>query len=219
MSESEELQREITRIALRALEGTRFALAGSGAIREHGIVDRPTEDVDLFTSDTDVARFANAVEVVVGAVRARGYTAVTLRQVEQFARIEVAATDGRQVDIDMGVDWRESESVMLSIGHVLSVQDAVGNKISALYSRAYARDFIDVDAIRRSGRFTDERLILSAIERDPGFEVATFAGQLRLADRVTPEQVAQYEINRAQLAAIQGRLAAWAKELLGGMLP
>ena len=46
MSEVEEPQREITRLALRSLDGTSFVLAGSGAIREHGLVDRPTEDVD-----------------------------------------------------------------------------------------------------------------------------------------------------------------------------
>ncbi|KQQ20731.1 hypothetical protein ASF48_09025 [Rathayibacter sp. Leaf299] len=51
-SRNEDLQREITRVALDALEGTAFALAGSGAIREHGVIDRLTEDVDLFTSNT-----------------------------------------------------------------------------------------------------------------------------------------------------------------------
>ncbi|MHB1473982.1 MAG: nucleotidyl transferase AbiEii/AbiGii toxin family protein [Dermatophilaceae bacterium] len=62
MSEAEEPQREITRVALRSLDGTSFVLAGSGAIREHGLVDRPTEDVDLFTSDVDLPRFSSAVD-------------------------------------------------------------------------------------------------------------------------------------------------------------
>jgi len=55
-------QREITRLALRSLDGTSFVLAGSGAIREHGLVDRPTEDVDLFTSDVDLQQFSAAVD-------------------------------------------------------------------------------------------------------------------------------------------------------------
>jgi hypothetical protein len=50
---AEEPQREITRMALRSLDGTSFVLAGSGAMREHGLVDRPTEDVDLFTDGRD----------------------------------------------------------------------------------------------------------------------------------------------------------------------
>ena len=48
-------------MALRSLDGTSFVLAGAGAIREHGLVDRPTEDVDLFTSDVDLPRFSSAV--------------------------------------------------------------------------------------------------------------------------------------------------------------
>lgn len=56
------VQREVARVALGGTDG--FALAGSGAIREHGIIDRPTEDVDLFTSP-DVAAFATAVDRVI----------------------------------------------------------------------------------------------------------------------------------------------------------
>jgi hypothetical protein len=36
------VQRAVARIALAGVAG--FALAGSGAIREHGVIDRPTED-------------------------------------------------------------------------------------------------------------------------------------------------------------------------------
>ncbi|MCM3908073.1 hypothetical protein [Trueperella bernardiae] len=42
-------QRELTRTALAALEPYGSVLAGSGSIREHGLIDRPTEDIDLFT--------------------------------------------------------------------------------------------------------------------------------------------------------------------------
>jgi hypothetical protein len=73
VSGTEEPQREITRVALRSLDGTSFVLAGSGAIREHGLVDRPTEDVDLFTSDVDRPRFSSAVDAVVLGLREAGY--------------------------------------------------------------------------------------------------------------------------------------------------
>ena len=50
MSGDQEEQRRIARLALEAAgDEAGFALAGSGAIREHGLIDRPTEDVDLFT--------------------------------------------------------------------------------------------------------------------------------------------------------------------------
>lgn len=59
------MQREVARIALAGVDG--FALAGSGAIREHGIIDRPTEDVDLFTASQDEAEFSTAVDVMTRA--------------------------------------------------------------------------------------------------------------------------------------------------------
>ena len=99
----------------------------------------------------------------------------------------------------MGVDWRKAEPAVLAIGPVLSLEDAVGNKLSALYSRAYPRDFLDVDSIRASGKFTDADLIRAAIERDPGFEVPMFVTQLQLVHRVLPEQVSQYNVDADQL--------------------
>ena len=202
-------------MALRSLDGTSFVLAGSGAMREHGLVDRPTEDVDLFTSDVDLAHFSSAVDAVVRGLREAGHDVAELRRVDQFARLEVTTADGHQVDIDMGVDWREAEPAVLAIGPVLSLEDAVGNKLSALYSRAYARDFLDVDSIRASGKFTDAELIRSAIERDPGFEVPMFITQLELVHRVLPEQVSQYNVDADQLDGIKNRFDVWVSTLRG----
>jgi len=213
LSEAEELQREITRLALQSLDGTSFVLAGSGAIREHGLVDRPTEDVDLFTSDVDLPRFSAAVDAVLIGLSKAGHEVAELRRVDQFARLEVTTPDGHQIGIDMGVDWRKVEPAVLAIGPVLSLEDAVGNKLSALYSRAYPRDFLDVDSIRASGKFTDADLIRAAIERDPGFEVPMFVTQLQLVHRVLPEQVSQYNVDADQLNAIKNRFDVWASTL------
>lgn len=58
---SVELLRHVTRVALAEVGDQGFALAGSGALREHGFVRRPTEDVDLFTTRTDPRRSPPAV--------------------------------------------------------------------------------------------------------------------------------------------------------------
>ena len=41
---------EITRIALAVAQDHGFALGGGNALLAHGVVDRPTQDVDLFTN-------------------------------------------------------------------------------------------------------------------------------------------------------------------------
>lgn len=205
------VQREVARIALAGVQG--FALAGSGAIREHGVIDRPTEDVDLFTTSQDVTEFSAAVDAMTEQLRGRGFAVEQSRRAPQYARLHVVAGDGRQLDVDLGVDWRQDDPVRLDVGPVLSLADAVGNKVGALYSRGEARDYLDVDAIRQSGRFTDKQLVAAAAERDPGFDVAMFSQQLSLVARLRPAQVARYGVTADELEAVKTRCTRWAGTL------
>ncbi len=215
MSKQSDAQREVTRIALAGIAQAGFALAGSGAIREHGVIDRPTEDVDLFTTTQDTAEFARAVQRVEADLRGSGYEVEVARRAAHFARLEVRTGDGFQLEVDMGVDWRENDPVRLEVGPVLSVEDAVGNKVSAVYSRGEPRDYLDVDAIRRWGRFTDEELVRAAALRDAGFEVSLFSQQLAAVRRVTPLDVERYGVSAEQLEAVKTRCMQWAAQLRG----
>lgn len=80
VNDDEELQRELTAAALTALDGRAFALAGSGAIREHGMADRPTHDVDLFTNDRDPAAFESAVDQLTNELKRAGHGVEEMRR-------------------------------------------------------------------------------------------------------------------------------------------
>ncbi len=205
------VQRRVARVALAAVEG--FALAGSGAIREHGLIERRTEDVDLFTTDQGVAAFSTAVDEVTAQLRVNGFVVDQTRRAPQFARLYVATGDGFRLDVDLGVDWRQDDPVLLDVGPVLSLADAVGNKVSALYSRAEPRDYLDVDAIRASGRFSDEQLLTEAAERNPGFEVGMFAEQLAGVRRLTLPDVRPYGVTAEQLEGVKRRYLRWVSVL------
>lgn len=153
------------------------------------------------------------MDVITEQLQGRGFTVDATRRASTYARLHVSTGDGRQVDVDLGVDWRRDEPVRLGVGPVLSLADAVGNKVSALYSRSEARDFLDVDAIRRSGRFTDEDLVTAAAERDPGFEVAMFAQQLTAVRRLTLRDVSSYGVTAEELEDVKTRCAQWAETL------
>lgn len=209
----ERVQRDVTRVALAAVGGRGFALAGSGAIREHGIVDRPTQDVDLFTDRLDEVSFGAAVDAVALALRGRGMRVQEVRRAPQFAQLHVLTAEGGAVEVDLGVDWRAQETVTLSVGPVLSVRDAVASKVGALYSRAEARDFVDVDAIRQSGRFTDAELLAVVMDRDPGFEVGMFATQLAAVRGIGADAVAPYGVDAAAWAGVVERLGGWSDTL------
>lgn len=204
-------QRTVARIALASVEG--FALAGSGAIREHGVIDRPTEDVDLFTANADEDAFSVAIDHVTARLRSSGFEVELTRRAEHFARLHVVTAEGVQLDVDLGVDWRADEPVRLAVGPVLSLDDAVGAKVGALYSRGEVRDYLDVDAIRQSGRFTDEQLLTAAADRDPGFRLDMFLWRLDGARRISPDDVERYGVTADQLAALQSRYDRLATDL------
>ena len=89
----------MARIALASVEG--FALAGSGAIREHGVIDRPTEDVDLFTANADEDAFSLAIDHVTARLRSSGCEVELTRRAEHFARLHVVTADGVTHELDV----------------------------------------------------------------------------------------------------------------------
>ena len=101
----------------------------------------------------------------------------------------------------------------LDIGPVLSLQDAVGNKVSALYSRGEPRDYLDVDAIRSFGTFADNELVIAAAERDAGFDVLMFAQQLDAARQISERDVAGYGVSADGLQGVKDRCVQWAAQL------
>lgn len=214
MSGGQERQRRIASIALQASGADEFALAGSGAIREHGLIDRPTEDIDLFTVAQAQPSFESAVDNVEFALRDAGYEVSEDTRVSGFARLIVVEADGHYTtDIDMGIDWRASKPVKLGIGPVLDIHDAVGNKVAALFSRGEARDYLDVDSIRQKSRFSDQELLDLAANADPGFTPEMFCDALDRVATLKSEQVAEYRCTAEDLKQVQRRLLDFAKSI------
>lgn len=208
-----EVQRRITKLLLSVASDAGFALAGAGALREHGIVDRPTEDVDVFTIMEHADDFDSAVDNAIAHLREHRFDVEVVASNPGFRRLQVTSDDGDVIDVVLGIDWRSTTPVPLEVGPVLAPADAIGSKITALYSRGYPRDFLDVDAIRRVGSFTDEELLQIAENTDPGFDRATFGHQLRHVHIISSETVAAYGVSGADLALIQERLTQWADDI------
>lgn len=211
---ADEVQRRVTRLLLAALDGAGFALAGAGAIRAHGFTDRPTEDVDLFSgqriSEED---FRAAVAAGEQALQDAGYEVDRVREFPMFVRLRLQTPDGHGLDVDFAVNWRADPPVQMSLGPVLSERDAVAGKLSAVYSRGEVRDFLDLDAIRDSGRYTDEELLTLGREHDAGFDRAMFAAQLARVTRIRPSTVEQYGVSAEAFKGMQQRTMAWAVQL------
>lgn len=85
----------LARTGLGAAHRYGFALAGGYAVQAAGLLERPSEDVDLFTAWERRQEFTAAVTAVVHAYRDDGLTVETERQYDTFARL--AVTDGVRV--------------------------------------------------------------------------------------------------------------------------
>lgn len=88
------LQREITSEVLAVCSDRGFVLAGGGALREHGLTARPTEDIDLFTNTLDAENFQAARDAVVERLQESGWNVTIGRSAETFATLIVEDDGG-----------------------------------------------------------------------------------------------------------------------------
>ncbi len=133
---------------------------------------------------------------------------------ETFARLLVLSADGGPDKLEMSADWRAHPPVLLEIGPVLHPDDAVANKMCALFGRALPRDFLDIDAAFTSGRYGHDRLLELAKNADDGFEPRMFADALGALTQITDDAFAEYGVPPEDVDAMRKRFADWRRELL-----
>ncbi len=211
------LHREVAAVALRAAGRHGFALGGGNALIAHGVIDRPTEDVDLFTDrEHGVAAAAGTVEA---ALRAAGYSAerqdetVWLDEVfegmgEQLAEWIVTAPDGREMVLQMAYFDRGHQPVIMEFGPVLDLHDVLGGKVAALASRAAERDYLDVAAALARG-YGVAQLTGLAVALDPGLTAEDFAEAGQRLDRLGDDRFARYGLAPADVGRLREQFAAW----------
>jgi hypothetical protein len=212
----DELQREVATIALRTAGRHGFALAGGNALIAHGIIDRPTDDVDLFSDqETAVAAAADAVE---GALRAAGFEAERRDQSggledifygmgEGLAEWIITAPGGQQTMLQMAYFDRTRGPVTMDVGPVLDLEDLAGSKVCALASRVEPRDYVDTAAALQ--RYTVDQLISFARRLDPGLEARDFADAGAQLDRMPDGLFTRYGLSPGDVARLRAQFAVW----------
>jgi hypothetical protein len=212
----DELQREVATIALRTAARHGFALAGGNALIAHGIIDRRTDDVDLFSDqETAVAAAADAVE---GALRAAGFEAERRDQAaglddvfygmgEGLAEWVITAPGGEQTMLQMAYFDRTRGPVTMDVGPVLDLEDLAGSKVCALASRVEPRDYVDTAAALQ--RYSVDQLISFARRLDPGLEARDFADAGTQLDRMPDGLFTRYGLSPEDVARLRHQFAAW----------
>jgi hypothetical protein len=202
-----EIQLRTATIVLALPEAAGFALAGGAALVIHEIVDRGTKDLDCFGPSTDAVN--QLVDPSLEALAAADLHTQLILRADGFSKILVT-DDHELTQVDLGFDPASHDPVQFAIGPVRHLSDLAGDKLLALFSRAAARDFIDVAALLR--RFTKSELCTIAAAKDQGFNIDVLAdafGVLPTYDRADEFPT----LNDDDYHALTAAFAAWQREI------
>lgn len=208
-------QLEVARVALAATQNHGFALAGGQALIAHGVVYRPTEDVDLFTDEEGGVRAA--LPTAVDALRRAGFDVDEVPETSELGEMfegfdsglaELEVSRGREtVRVQLAHFDRERRPVPMPVGPVLHIDDLVATKVTALATRAYPRDFVDVAGLLR--HYDRERLVALGRTVDPGLHDDELAAAMRRLDRLDDSVFALYGLSPEKVADVRSRFADW----------
>jgi hypothetical protein len=207
----DDFYRDVATIALTVGEQHRFVLGGGVAWLVNGLVQRPTEDIDLFT-DTAGAVGA-AADKVTAALTAAGYQVFREVGDELFAGMaedlrEYHVADGeRALRLTLTRLERRRAPVVMDVGPVMHLDDLVASKVAALVNRREVRDYIDVAAALQ--RYPLDRVLDLARALDPGLADEDVADAGRYLDRLDDVRFAVYGLSPERVAALRDRLAGW----------
>jgi hypothetical protein len=212
----DELHRRVATVALRVANRYGFALGGGNALIAHGLITRPTQDVDLFTNEeTGVEAAAGSVEAALRSAgfeteredAAAGLTDMFEGMDEGLAEWTVTASDGQQIMLQMAYFDRTRQPVAMDVGPVLSLEDVVGGKVCALAGRAEPRDYIDTAAALK--RYSIHDAIGLARRLDPGLEDRDFADAARRLDQWGDGIFAPFGLSPAGVAELREAFRDW----------
>jgi len=210
------LHGRVTAIALRAAAPHGFALGGGNALIAHGLIDRPTQDVDVFSNEEGgVEAAADAVDAALreagfGTERrdgTGGLSDIFYGMGEGLAEWIITAPGGEQMMLQMAYFERTRRPVVMEFGPVLDLEDVVGGKVCALASRAEPRDYVDTAAALE--RYTIDQVIGFARRLDPGLTRRDFADAGRRLDKWGDGIFAPFGLSQEEIARLRERFAAW----------
>lgn len=211
----DELHRQLIKIGLTALaEDYGYALAGGYAIQAHHIVNRVSDDVDLFAPiDRATDEMPSAVATLVQAYQAAGYTVEVAQQAPTYSRLNVTnpRTDS-QSKVELVAEFLHHPPVPSEFGPVLHRDDVAAGKTGALFTRAEVRDAIDVDGLLKAG-YSRQQLIELATQNDAGFDPRMFAEALRRVQRYSDKQFAAYGLDTRAAATLRQQFNDWERQL------
>jgi Nucleotidyl transferase AbiEii toxin, Type IV TA system len=198
-------QVRVAQVALSVAEKHGFALGGGHALLAHGLVHRPTEDIDLFTdvdgsvrAATDLVRSAlTEAGLRVSAPPAISSDLTDAIEGMEDALEELEVSDGSAtVSVSLAQLARHRAPIVMAIGPVLHLDDVLGSKVCALGTRAPIGCGYD-----------RARLIDMAHEHDPALAEEDLEFAMKRLDRMPDAVFAPYRLDTAAVSELRRQFA------------
>lgn len=203
----DKLHLALLRIGFSAGDDLGLVLAGGYALGAHQLLDRPSQDIDFATASA--IPLPDVCGRLAEAYRRAGFEVDVVEATPRMARLVVRRND-EVCEVDLLKEAIGPPTVM-SIGPVLSFQDAVGLKMRALHDRAAHRDFLDIRAA--NARLAYRELESLGAAHAPHFSLEELADRLGSIDERDERRFRSYGLAADEIAELQRWARTWESDL------
>jgi hypothetical protein len=187
-----------------------LAVAGGYAVKAHGLVERPSEDIEFATGTA--APMGDIVDALAAAYRAAGFTVQVLGADGRKGHLLVTFPLGGTYRVDVLKEPLNHPVVWMEFGPVIALADAVALKMGALHDRALPRDVLDAHSA--SSYFTRAELIAACrTALDEDFSLETLRDQLAFASTYPDEAFSRYGARPELITEVKAWALDWSTEI------
>ncbi|MGW3203886.1 nucleotidyl transferase AbiEii/AbiGii toxin family protein [Streptomyces sp. NPDC001135] len=193
-----------------------LVLAGGYALQAHGLVRRPHGNLDFATESSEgMDRIAAAVGATLEArgrqVRAGAVATLTA----QLTVTDPPTGEPCALALHKEAFWQPPE--LTEYGPALSLEDAVGTKIRALYDRGAAVDLIDARAAAARFSLPDLEELGRRHAHDP-FDLPTLQSRLTGTDFYSDLDFLRQGLDEAEIPALRAWAQQWSDDIAERLL-
>jgi hypothetical protein len=195
----------LVRSALPVCAKYGLAVVGGYAIKAHGLVDRPSEDIDFATAAA--ASIEEIIAALAQAYQRAGFEVQVLDVNVRRGHLLVSFPVSGTYRVDVLKEPLSHPPTLTDFGPVLALPDAVALTMGALHDRGLPRDLLDVHGA--AAHFSGPELIsLCRAALDDEFSLETLRDQLSYAAVYPDDAFARYGCAPVQIADVK----AWAQD-------
>jgi hypothetical protein len=204
------LHRRLLADALDAGEDYELALAGGYAVQAHGLVARPSQDLDFATRH--LASMTDIVPRLADGLRGKGWAVAVVDVRPLKARLLVTDPDSREAcEVDLLKEALARQPVVMDVGPVVDLEDLVVMKVRALGDRGLPRDVIDVHAACRYYSVIELEQLGARDESE--FDLVELRDRLESVVWVSDEEFAAYGLSPEDIAELRRWALEWESDL------